>query len=390
MSLKSEMQHHLLNQLLPFWINRSIDEKHDGFVGRIDGHDRIIEQANKGIILNTRILWTFASVFSHFPESEYFEMSYRAFNYLLDHFIDKELGGVYWMLDYRGHPINTDKNIYAQAFAIYGFATYFKTFKEEKALEMALEVYERVEEYAFDKYHGGYFEGFDRDWNKLDHSPMSYGKYKAVKTMNTHLHLLEAYTTLYKVWKDEHLKNKLHGLIDIFLTKILTDASRFNLFFDVKWNSLADIISFGHDIEGSWLLQEAAEALGDEELVNKTMQISFHMVDAVMEMGFDDDGALIYEAEGSMITNSDKHWWPQAEAIIGLVNAWQNTSDQRYLTKAEQVWHFVKTKMVDPVYGEWWSKLSKEGDPDLEADKAGPWKAPYHNGRACLEVIRRL
>lgn len=384
------MQNHLLNELLPFWMTRTIDEKYGGFIGEIDGHDIPHERADKAIILNTRILWTFSAVFSRFHDTKYYELSYRAFSYLMDHFIDREYGGVYWMLDHLGDPVNTKKQIYAQAFAIYGLSAYYRASKDKLALKKATEIFDLIEKFAFDQKYGGYFEGFDREWNLSEVSPLSSKEAAAVKTMNTHLHVLEAYTALYQIWKDPGLKGQLRNLIEVFIEKILTPGGRFQLFFDADWNSKLTVISFGHDIEGSWLLQEAAEALDDEDLIHRAKENAIHMVDAVLEMGFDRDGGLMNEADHGEIIDPDKHWWPQAEAIVGLVNAWQNTSDVKYMDKAEEVWRFVKTKMIDPADGEWWSKLNRDGVPDPKPYKAGPWKAPYHNSRACLEIIRRL
>lgn len=384
------MQAHLLNQLLPFWMTRTVDEKYGGFIGEIDGRDRPHEKSDKAIILNARILWTFSSVFEQFHDTKYFDLAYRAFTYVMDHFYDREFGGVYWMLDYLGNPVNTKKQIYAEAFAIYGLSAYYRASKDKLALKKAVDIFGLIEKHAYDPEYGGYFEGFDREWNVSDVSPLSSKEAGAVKTMNTHLHVLEAYAALYRIWKDPGLKKQLRNLMEIFFRKILTHGGRFQLFFDWEWHSKSDIISFGHDIEGSWLLQEAAEALGEEDMIEKAKGNSVKMVEAVMENGFAGDGGLMNEADSGGIIDADKDWWPQAEAIVGLVNAWQNTSDPKFMGKAEEVWRFVRTKMIDPADGEWWSKIYPDGRPDLQSYKAGPWKAPYHNSRSCLEIIRRL
>lgn len=390
MTLKTEMQSHLLNDILPYWMERTIDEKHGGFIGRIDGNNRIDEKADKGAILNSRILWTFSAAYNYFKDPAYLDIADRAFNYLIDHFMDKEHNGVFWMLDYKGNPTETKKQIYAQAFAIYGFSAYYKASRNKHALNAAIELFKLIETYAFDHGENGYFEAFDRQWNLLQDLRLSEKDANEKKTLNTHLHILEAYTTLYQIWKNKKLKKQLKNLIELKLDKFVNENSRFQLFFDENWNPKSDLISFGHDIEGSWLLLEAAKVLGDEQLIAKTKKVAISMVNSVMESGIDNDGGLIYEVYSGVIKDTDKHWWPQAEAIVGFVNAWQISSDSKYLKKAKMVWEFTKDKIIDWKDGEWWFRVNKVGQPYLQEDKAGPWKCPYHNGRACLEIIKRL
>lgn len=390
MTLKTEMQSHLLNDILPYWMERTIDEKHGGFIGRIDGNNRIDEKADKGAILNSRILWTFSAAYNYFKDPAYLETADRAFNYINNHFIDKEHNGVFWMLDYKGNPTETKKQIYTQAFAIYGFSAYYKASRNKHALNAAIELFKLIETYAFDHGENGYFEAFDRQWNLLQDLRLSEKDANEKKTLNTHLHILEAYTTLYQIWKNKKLKKQLKNLIELKLDKFVNENSRFQLFFDENWNPKSDLISFGHDIEGSWLLLEAAKVLGDEQLIAKTKKVAISMVNSVMESGIDNDGGLMYEVYSGVIKDTDKHWWPQAEAIVGFVNAWQISSDSKYLKKAKMVWEFTKDKIIDWKDGEWWFRVNKVGQPYLQEDKAGPWKCPYHNGRACLEIIKRL
>ena len=390
MTLKTEMQSHLLNDILPYWMERTIDEKHGGFIGRIDGNNRIDEKADKGAILNSRILWTFSAAYNYFKDPAYLANADRAFSYLIDYFIDNEHGGVFWMLDYKGNPTETKKQIYTQAFAIYGFSAYYKASRNKHALNAAIELFKLIETYAFDHGENGYFEAFDRQWNLLQDLRLSEKDANEKKTLNTHLHILEAYTTLYQIWKDKKLEKQLKNLIELKLDKFVNENSRFQLFFDENWNPKSDLISFGHDIEGSWLLLEAAKVLGDEQLIAKTKKVAISMVNSVMESGIDNDGGLMYEVYSGLIKDTDKHWWPQAEAIVGFVNAWQISSDSKYLKKAKMVWEFTKDKIIDWKDGEWWFRVNKVGQPYLQEDKAGPWKCPYHNGRACLEIIKRL
>lgn len=390
MSLKDEMNTHLIRDILPYWMDRTIDKAYGGFVGRINGSNQLDPKSGKGGVLNARILWTFSAAYNKFKDPKYLETADRAFAYLIDNFMDKENGGIFWMLDYKGHPTETKKQIYAQAFAIYGLSEYYKSTKNELVLIEAIGLFHLIEKYAFDHEENGYFEAYDSQWRLLKDSRLSDKDANEKKTMNTHLHILEAYTTLFELWKDAQLKKQLRNLIELFIDKFVNEDWEFRLFFDEHWRSKSDEISFGHNIEGSWLLQEAAEVLGDEKLIEKTKNSAISMVNRVLEYGFDDDGGLMYEADPQGIKDSDKHWWPQAEAIIGLVNAWQNSSDQMYLDKAKEVWAFTKSNIIDQKNGEWWFKVNKAGQPYVDEDKVGPWKCPYHNGRACLEIIKRM
>jgi len=390
MVLREEMHAHLVNDILPYWMKRTLDKEHSGFYGRIDGENQLHPKADKGSILNARILWTFSAAYNQFKNPQYLGIADRAFAYFIDHFIDNTHGGVYWMIDFLGNPTETKKQIYAQAFAIYGLSEYYKATKNEKALITAKNLFHLIEHHAFDQEENGYFEAYDRKWNLLEDLRLSAKDANEKKTMNTHLHILEAYTTLFQVWKDEQLKKQLKNLIVLFLDKFVNVHYGFRLFFDEHWNSKSDEISFGHDIEGSWLLQEAAEILGDKSLIEKTKKYANLMVDNVLLNGFDNDAGLMYEATPEGIKDADKHWWPQAEAIVGLVNAWQNSSNNKYLQKSSDVWDFIKSKIIDAENGEWFFKVNNKGQPYILEDKVGPWKCPYHNGRACLEIIKRL
>lgn len=389
-SIKNELLHELTTNVLPYWMNKMTDNQHGGFYGRRDGHDNLDKESPKGIILNTRILWTFSAAVKVLQDHVYLETAHRAFEYIMNCFLDKEHGGVYWMVDYKGEPLQTKKQIYAQAFAIYAFTEYFLVSRNEDSLHEAKKLFYLIEQHSFDSSENGYLEAFDRQWNLLDDLRLSEKDANEKKTMNTHLHVLEAYTNLYRVWKDPALEKQLKNLIIVFRDKIVNKNFHFDLFFNEHWQVQSREISFGHDIEGSWLMHEAAEVLGDKRLLHEMERLAVTMADTSLREGLDADGGLMNEAGPDGHKDTDKHWWPQAEAIVGYVNAWQLTGDTRYMEKAEKVWSFVKQHLIDSKNGEWFWRTDRTGVVNFQEDKAGPWKCPYHNGRAALEIVSRL
>lgn len=209
------------------------------------------------------------------------------------------------------------------------------------------------------------------------------------KTMNTHLHILEPYTNLLRIWKHEDVINAQRSLISIFTDKIVDSESyHLNLFFNEVWDIKSSTISYGHDIEASWLLTEAAEVLGDSDLLERIKEISLKIAKASAK-GLDDEGGLNYEKDDTF-TDKEKHWWVQAEAVIGFYNIYQQTNDIKYLNLASRVWSYIQNYLIDKKNGEWYWSISSNGAPNLNEDKAGFWKCPYHNGRMCLEMIERL
>lgn len=388
--LKGEFRNELLTNILPYWMNKMVDQEHGGFYGRRNGYDHLDLKADKGVVLNTRILWTFSHAAYVLKNPNFQKIADRAYQYILRYFIDRELGGVYWMVDFQGNPVATKKQIYAQAFGIYSFAEYFGATGKKESLQHAIDLFQRIEKHSFDQKENGYLEAFDREWNLLYDLRLSDKDANEKKTMNTHLHVLEAYTNLFRHWKDAFLAKQLRNLILLFRDKIVSKTKHFNLFFDEHWNVRSNVVSYGHDMGGSWLLFEAAEVLGDRALIKEMKQLSLAMVEKIIQGGFDEDGALMNEGDEYGLSDTDKHWWPQAEALVGLVNAWQLSADDRYLVAAIKNWRFIQDKMIDKEEGEWHWRVSRGGFVYRDQDKSGPWKCPYHNGRAMLELIRRL
>ena len=379
-----------LQQILEYWQQNTIDEKNGGFFGRINNANEIIQNAPKGSVLNARILWTFSAAFNLTNNEDYLKTAMRAFDYFKNHFIDKEFGGVYWTVDYKGNPLDTKKQIYALAFAIYGLSEYYICNKNEEAKDLAIELYHVILKYSLDKENGGYFEAFSRDWKEIDDQRLSKKDANEKKSMNTHLHLLEAFTNLYRIWIDENLEERITALIFICVSNIIdTKTGHLVLFHDEKWNKRSTVFSYGHDIESSWLLLEAAKITGNKSLIDTVKEQSEFLASNSTD-GLDNDGALWYEYD--TVSNElikEKHWWPQAEAMVGFFNAWQITGNDIYLQRSVKSWQFVKENLKDKVQGEWFWGIKKD-NKIMDEDKVGMWKGPYHSSRACIELITRI
>ncbi|MFX1283017.1 MAG: AGE family epimerase/isomerase [Promethearchaeota archaeon] len=381
-----------MDNILEYWMKYSLDNEYGGFYGRIDHHNQVIPKSSKSCILNTRILWTFSAAYNFLKKKELLEVAIRAYNYILNHFFDHEYGGLYWEVDYLGNPLDMRKQIYAQAFGIYGFSEYYKACGDIDSLRHAQELFWLIEKYSLDPKNNGYIEALDKKWQPLLDMRLSKKDINEPKSMNTHLHILEAYTNLYYVWKEKSLNKQIENLLWIFLNKIIDQKSHhFQLFFDLSWTVKSSIISFGHDIEGSWLLTEATEALGNEKLLKEINDVVIKLVDRTVKEGTDKSSSLFYENDnktGEM--DFDKHWWCQAEAMIGLVNAWQITGNQQYLKNATDIWDYITQFIINTEHGEWNAVIDKFDHIITTGDRVGFWKGPYHNTRACIEVINRV
>jgi len=379
--LKQEIVQDLTENILPFWANHSPDPS-GGFYGtlKFDGMPR--ENAYKGGILNARLVWTFSSAYRLLKDEQYLILADRAQRYFIDHFIDPEYGGSFYTVNANGTPLAMQKDTYQNAFAIYGLSEHYRATGNTESLDAAVAIYRKMIEYAYDPVNGGFIESFTRDWKMVE--------VVSPKTMNTNLHVLEALTNLYRVWKDEDLKKHLQEEIEVMSHKVLNQETwHEQLFFTMDWQNQKDIDSYGHDIEFSWLLVEAAEVLDDEEILKDTQRIALHLVTVQLEEGIDENGALMYEKEGDHL-NTNLEWWPQAETVVGCLNAFQINGDRKYLDAAVRTWEWIKTYMVDYEYGEWYGGVSSDGNPHKNRVKADHWRCPYHNGRMGFEIITRF
>lgn len=417
--LKQEMQDVLEKNILRFWLDKMQDHENGGFYGRIDGQGVLHPEAEKGAILNARILWSFSAAYRVLGNPEYLEAATRAKDYLIEHFVDKEYGGIYWSVDYKGQPLDTKKQFYAIGFAIYGLSEYARATGDREALDYAIELYECVEEHSFDPQYNGYIEACTREWGKIADMRLSDFDANYPKSQNTHLHIIEPYTNLYRCLREmqaaescnyvpvlgsvlpigvtvpletlARVEGSLRNLIDIFTDKILNpETHHLDLFFEMDWTRGAGHLeSYGHDIECSWLMHEAALVLGDQKVLKKVEKIVREVAKA-SEKGLRTDGSMIHEANvDTGHADDDLHWWVQAENVVGWYNIYQYFGDEDALEKVFRCWEYIKTQLIDWEHGEWYWSRHPDGSLNTTDDKAGFWKCPYHNSRMCLEIIER-
>lgn len=378
-----------LEAILHFWMTYCVDKAQGGFVGKLDHDNKVYPDAPKGSVLNSRILWAFSAAARHDDRPTYRAIANRAFAYLDKYFVDPDHGGVYWLVTAAGAPLDTKKQVYALAFAVYAFSEYYRLTGNERAKEQAIALYRVMEQFSFDPVHGGYLEALTRGWQPIADLRLSAKDANEKKSMNTHLHVLEGYANLYRIWPNRELQKKIAALIRIFLDHIIhPQTHHLLLFFDEQWTVRSSDVSFGHDIEAAWLVQEAAGVIGDAVLLAEVKERSLLLAEAAAR-GLDTDGGLWYEiAEWRLV--KEKHWWPQAEAMVGFFNAWQLSGDIRHLHRSVNCWRFVKAHILHRGKGEWVWGVKEDYTLMNKEDKAGLWKCPYHNGRACLELIQRI
>ena len=387
--LKNDVRQCLIHNILPYWDNNMVDPR-GGFYGRRDGYDQLHADAPKGAILNARILWTFSAAYRVLGDSRYMDLATRAKRELIDRFYDHEYGGVYWSIAPDGTPLDTKKQFYALGFAIYGLSEYARATGDAEALDFAIRLFHDIESHSRDRENGGYIEALSRDWQPLADMRLSDKDANVSKSMNTHLHIIEPYTNLLRVWQNAQLREATESLLRIFIDRIMASGQRghLGLFFLNDWTRTDGIISYGHDIEASWLLLETAQVLADKELLAETSAVAYRIAEAALE-GRCHDGSMVYERHANGSYDNDKHWWVQAENVVGEIYLYLYHNRLDMLDKAVESWQYIKDNIVDTQGGEWfWSR--KDGAINRDDDKAGFWKCPYHNSRMCLELIEKL
>ena len=419
-TLKKEMMDVVQNNILSFWMTNMVDEENGGFYGQMTGDGLLVKNADKGGILNARILWAFSAAYRVLRKPEYLEMATRAKNFIIEHFIDHEYGGTFWSLDCKGNPKDTKKQFYAIGFMIYGLSEYARATGDKEALDYALGLYECIEEHSLDKQYNGYIEACTREWGEINDMRLSELDANYPKSQNTHLHIIEPYTNLYRCLKElqnahscnyvpsigavipvgitvpqetiNRVEASLRNLINIFTDHILNpETHHLDLFFENDWTRGAGRLeSYGHDIECSWLLHESALVLGDQKVLEKVEPI-VQMVAKASEKGLRSDGSMVHEANlDTGYVDDNLHWWVQAENVVGWLNIFQYFGDKSALDKAVRGWDYIKSHLIDDEGGEWWWSCDTSGRLNRKDDKAGFWKCPYHNSRMCLEVIERF
>jgi mannobiose 2-epimerase len=383
----------LTDNVLPWWQRQIFDA--EGRVLGARGNDGQPREATRSAVLGTRLLWTFASAQHRLGATvEGGRAAHRAWAWLNEALIDPVDGGVFWSVDGDGRPLQVHKQTYAQAFAIYALCAChaWQAKDDSPALQQALDFFELLQAHAFDPADGGCWEGRMRDWRPLPSARLSDKEPAAPKTMNTMLHVLEALTELLGHHRVPAVEARLRELLVLFLDRIwLPGRACFGLYFSEDWRVLTPDVSWGHDIEAAWLLVRAADMLADAALQARTRALAVQVADAVLARGVAPDGSVLGEGrfDGS-VTDERRHWWCQAEAVVGFWDAWQWGGDPRHAETAWRAWAYIDRHHVDRVGGDWFKTLDPQGRPLDSVPKAGPWECPYHHVRAGLEMIERL
>jgi len=385
--IRDEITNELVNHIIPFW-KRMKDNKFGGFYGYMDYDLKTEKDAVKGVILNSRILWFFTNAYEVTKDKECLACADHAFAFLKDHCLDKKYGGVYWSLTYDGKPEDRTKHTYNQAFAIYALSSYYRVKQDKEALVIASGLFELVENTCKDEF--GYLEAFDEKLQPVDNHKLSENGLLASKTMNTLLHVLEAYTEYYRATKEKKAAVALKFIMDSFADKVYNpDRKILEVFFDEKLNTISDLHSYGHDIEATWLIARGCEVLGDKEYTIKMKAVIEKITKNIYAEAY--NGHSLSNECFCGIIDATRVWWVQAEAVVGFLNAYEaDNSKKEYLLAAKNIWNFIKEHLIDKREGsEWYYHVDKDGSPEVGKEIAGPWKCPYHNGRMCIEVIKK-
>ena len=375
--------------LLSWWSSHMVDEVCGGFWGEVDFDDKPVPQAPKSAILTTRLLWFFSAMAGYLASDDALQLAHRAANYVKTYFLDTEHGGIWWLLDPKGQVLDAKKQAYAQAFAVYAFAEYYHATGDQTGLMLARQLQREIDERFWDPGRGGYIEATSALGFPAQNQRLSEKDADQPKTMNTHLHILEAYTRLHHVAPDEVSNAALSRVLNLFLERFV-DQTHHNLklFFDLDWQDHSEAVSFGHDIEASWLIWEAAVALNEPDLMARVKIVSLDLAREVLRRGTKADGGLCYERHFSGDVDRAGEWWGQAEGLVGFINAWELSGDIAFLHAAEALWLHTREQFGAGGTEEW-TWYAKDSGRDLTY-KAGMWKCPYHNGRAMMELDRRL
>jgi mannobiose 2-epimerase len=397
--LANSAERELRGNILPFWLKNARDREHGGFHSFIGEDMKARDSLPHGALLTCRILWTFSAAYRAYRDPEYLEMARWAYRDLTGRFVDGQYGGLFWSVGPDGRPADAHKQIYGQVFGIYGLSEYYRATGDIAALQLAVAIYGLIEKNAHDPVNGGYFDALSREWRRggaMDGNLLG----DAPKSQNSHIHILEGFTNLLRVWPDEGLRGRERELIELTMSRIIDPKTHhLVLFMKDDWTPIGDDVSYGHDIELSWLLVEAADVLGDPSLVARSRREALAIARVTNAEGVDSDGGVYNEGGPGGPTNMHKEWWEQAEGAVGFLNAYQISGDPAYLADTERSWRFIQDKFVDRQDGDWYDTLERDGTPIVERKgrngmtypgaKLSVWKCPYHNSRSCLQLIER-
>lgn len=397
-----EMKDHMLGTIIPFWRNLR-DDEFGGYYGYLSYGLELDKQAFKGCILNSRITWFFSNVYLLYKngllsDEDFSRHGYTAedvkkeamhgYDFLYNKCIDKENGGIFWSLTYDGKPDDTTKHTYNQAFCIYALSSYYDAFGDGKALDLAAKLINIIETKCTDDL--GYLEARTITFEPESNEKLSENGVMADKTMNTLLHVFEAYSEYYRVTRDEKVGKRLEWIMDTFAEKVYNPKlHRQEVFFDREYNVIIDLHSYGHDIETAWLMDRGVKILGKKEYEDKMFPITKDLTDNIYKIAFDGH-SLANECEKGVV-NEWRIWWVQAETVLGFLNgALADKTRSEYMDAAFAQWDFIKEYVWDKREGsEWFWEVKKDGTPDADQPIVEEWKCPYHNGRMCIEVIKR-
>ncbi len=385
--LRAEIKQEWLEHILPFWMKLR-DEQYGGYYGEVNYELEHRHDYPKGGIATARLLWSFAAAYRVTGDPQLAEHAHHAYRFLTGALMDEQHQGIYWSVDYTGQPLDTRKHVYNQAFAVYALSEYYRATSVEAAREQAISLFHLIETTGYDATIGAYREEFDRFWQEQPNEMLSENGVIADITMNTHIHVLEAYTTLYRIWPNAEVKAALERLLLILREHMYDEQKRrLNVFFDRNWNSLIDLTSFGHDIEASWLIDDAMRVIDGEQPSYVDMVIG--LANRIAEYAIQADGSIMNEQEQDHI-DTTRIWWVQAEAMVGFYNAYQRTGDPTFLEKVAGLWSYTRNYMIDSRPGsEWFWSVGDDGQPGTR-EIAGMWKCPYHNSRFCIELLERM
>lgn len=381
----SGMRGVLEDNILGYWLN--LKDPCGGFYGEASADGGIMKDGPRGAILNARIIWAFSAAYRAFHKKEYLDAARWAKDWFIKYFLDKENGGVYWSVSSMGEPLEDKKQLYSQGFAIYGLSELALASGDQEALKQAINLFHVVESHFADREFGGYTEALSRDFSPLEDMSLSAHDINADKTMNSHLHIMEAFANLYRVWPDSSLKKAVETLLEIVCKKVMADSGHLQLYFKRDWTVLPGGVSYGHDIETSWLMLECAQAIEDDEIISYVQPYCLKLGLAGNE-GLLNDGSMRYEKLPSGDFDDERQWWVQAETVVGNLWLWKYHGVASAQDIARQTWDYINEHLIDFQDGEWWWAVLADGSIDRIHPKAGFWKCPYHNSRMCLEALR--